>query len=90
MVIVDATAKRYGIRPSQLLQISDAFVAFQFDVAVAFIGISEENDARENARQNSGGRARNGARTGRRPSSKPNRRATRADWLALARMTRKG
>lgn len=41
------TAKSYGQRPSDLVEISDRWAALQFDNAVALVGVVVENASQE-------------------------------------------
>lgn len=53
---MDAVAKRYGQRPSQILGILDDWTAFCLDEVCALTGADEEAKAYENARQNAKGK----------------------------------
>lgn len=54
LVDLDAVARRYGVRPSQIVGLRDPFAAWDFDQAAAYAGMVRENQAIQQATTTTG------------------------------------
>jgi hypothetical protein len=45
--------KTYGVRPSEIIDIDDKYIAYQFDTACLMIGLERESEAIKEATNNS-------------------------------------